>query len=209
VLFDQIAEDGIRSHFAGATDVDGDVLHQVVAAVRASDEPIDIVDLAEHTGVTETRLLVAVSRLEELDAVVLDAGGRVVAGPSDAPRDEIVEAAVARQEAFAAAERDRADLVRRYAETRTCRWRQLLEYFGEPVHGPCRRCDVCDAGESAGPVDGPFHAGQAVEHRAFGAGQVVSADEDTVVVRFDDGTHRTLAVDLVARDQLLVPADGS
>jgi len=207
VLFDQIAEDGIRTHFAGATDVDGDLLHQVVAAVRASDDPVDIVDVAEHTDVTQTRLLVAVSRLEELDAVVLDAGGRITAGESDADREDIVDEAVARQEAFAAAERDRADLVRRYAETRACRWRQLLEYFGQPVEGPCGHCDVCDAGESAGPADGPFRAGQAVEHRAFGTGQVVSADADTVVVRFDDGTHRTLAVELVARDQLLVPAE--
>jgi ATP-dependent DNA helicase RecQ len=208
VLFDRIAEDGMRAHFAGATDVDGDVLHQVVAAVRASDEPVDIAEVAEHTGITETRLLVAVSRLEELDAVVLDAAGRITAGESDAPRDEIVAEAVERQEAFGAAERDRADLVRRYAETRACRWRQLLEYFGQPVDAPCGRCDVCDAGEATGPADGPFHAGQVVEHRSFGPGQVVSVDDDTVVVRFDDGTHRVLHVELVERDRLLVPADG-
>jgi len=206
ILFDQIAEDGIRSHFAGATDVDGDVLHQVVAAVRASDEPVDIVEVAEHTGVTETRLLVAVSRLEELDAVVLDAAGRITAGPSDAPREEIVAEAVERQERFGDAERDRADLVRRYAETRQCRWRQLLEYFGQPVDGPCERCDVCEAGESSGPADGPFHAGQAVTHRAFGGGQVITVEEDAVIVRFDDGTHRTLAIELVQRDALLVPS---
>jgi ATP-dependent DNA helicase RecQ len=83
----------------------------------------------------------------------------------------------------------------------------LLEYFGEPVTGPCRRCDVCDAGESREVLDGPFHAGQDVEHRAFGTGRVVSIDDDTVTVRFSDGTHRTLALELVHQDELLVPAD--
>jgi ATP-dependent DNA helicase RecQ len=148
-----------------------------------------------------------VSRLEELDAVVLDAAGRITAGPSDVPREEIVEEAVERQERFGEAERARADLVRRYAETRQCRWRQLLEYFGQPVEGPCGHCDVCDAGESTGPADGPFHAGQQVEHRAFGAGQVVTVEGDAVIVRFDDGTHRTLALEIVQRDALLVPAE--
>ncbi|HEX4903003.1 MAG TPA: RecQ family ATP-dependent DNA helicase, partial [Acidimicrobiales bacterium] len=135
VLVDRIAEDGIRSHFAGASAVDGDIMHQIVAAVRSSEEPVDLVDVAEHTAVTETKLLVAISRLEELDAVVLDAGGRISAGPSDATREEIVEEATARQDRFGQAEKHRADLVRRYAETRQCRWRQLLEYFGEPVAG--------------------------------------------------------------------------
>jgi ATP-dependent DNA helicase RecQ len=207
VLIDQIAEDGIRSHFAGSTSVDGDVLHRIVAAVRASDEPVDIVEVAEHAGISQTRLLVAVARLEELDAVSLDAGGQITAGEAETPRDQIVAEAVERQERFGEAERDRADLVRRYAEGRRCRWRQLLEYFGEPVTGPCRRCDVCDAGESHDEGDGPFHAGQDVEHRTFGSGQVVTVEDDAVIVRFDDGTHRTLAMELVHRDQLLVPAE--
>jgi hypothetical protein len=65
---------------------------------------------------------------------------------------------------------------------------------------------VCDAGDSTGPADGTFRAGQAVEHRAFGPGQVVTVEEDSVVVRFADGTHRTLDLEVVERDQLLVPA---
>ncbi len=206
VLVDQIAEDGIRTHFAGSTKVPGDVLHRIVAAVRADDEPLDIVDLADEAGITETKLLVAVSRLEELEVVQLDASGSITAGPSEQDRDEIVEQAIERQESHGAAERDRADLVRRYAENRLCRWRQLLEYFGQPVDGPCERCDVCDAGESSAPVEGAFAPGQAVEHRAFGPGQVVTVEEDSVVVRFEDGTHRTLDIELVERDQLLVPA---
>ena len=207
VLVDQIAEDGIRTRFAGTTKVPGDVLHRIVAAVRAHDDPLDLVELAEEAEISETRLLVAVSRLEELDVVELDASGAISPGPSEVPRDEVVAAAIERQDSFGAAERDRADLVRRYADTRQCRWRQLLEYFGQAVEGPCGRCDVCDAGESTGPVDGPFAAGQAVAHRAFGAGSVVSVEEDAVVVRFDDGTHRTLDLALVASEQLLVPVD--
>ncbi|HEU5083982.1 MAG TPA: RecQ family ATP-dependent DNA helicase [Acidimicrobiales bacterium] len=206
VLVDRIAEDGIRAHFAGSTTVEGDVLHHIVAAVRASDEPVDLAEVAASADISQTRLLVAVSRLEELQALELHADGTVTAGESDVPREEIVEQAIEQQERFGAAERDRADLVRRYAEARMCRWRQLLEYFGQPVEGPCGRCDVCDAGESSAPADGPFAAGQAVEHRSFGPGEVVSVDDDSVVVRFDDGTHRTLAREIVERDQLLVPS---
>lgn len=206
VLLDRIAEDGIRTRFAGSTTVEGDVLHHIVAAVRASDEPVDLADVAASADISQTRLLVAVSRLEELDALELHADGTVTAGDSDVPREQIVEQAIEQQERFGAAERDRADLVRRYAEGRSCRWRQLLEYFGQPVDGPCGRCDVCDAGEASGPADGPFAAGQAVEHRSFGPGEVVSVDDEAVVVRFEDGTHRTLAREIVERDQLLLPS---
>lgn len=205
VLVETIGEDSIRTRFAGSTKVAGDVLHRIVAVVRAHDDPLDIVDLAEEADISETRLLVAVSRLEELDVVALDASGSITPGPSEVPRDEVVAEAIERQDTFGAAERDRADMVRRYAETRQCRWRQLLEYFGQAVEGPCGRCDVCDAGESTAPVDGTFVAGQAVSHQAFGDGHVVSVDADSVVVRFEDGTHRTLDLELVEQEQLLVP----
>lgn len=205
VLVETIGEDSVRTRFAGSTKVPGDVLHRIVAAVRAHDDPLDIVDLAEEADISETRLLVAVSRLEELDVVAMDASGAITPGRSEVPRDEVVATAIERQETFGAAERDRADMVRRYAETRQCRWRQLLEYFGQAVEGPCGRCDVCDAGESTAPVDGTFAAGQAVAHQSFGPGHVVSVDEDAVVVRFEDGTHRTLDRELVEQEQLLVP----
>lgn len=206
VLVDRIADDGVRHTFAGSTRVEGDLLDRVLTIVRAVDGPLPLVELAEQLDVTETRLLVAVSRLGELDAVELLADGTVTVGSSDEPASELVAEAVERQDRFGDAERDRADLIRRYAERRSCRWRQILEYFGEPVEAECGRCDVCDAGDGEAVVDGPFAAGGRVRHASLGDGDVVTVDPDTVVVRFDDGTHRSLDLAVVAEEQLLEPA---
>ena len=203
VLVDLVAEDGIRAHFAGSASVDSDVLGTVLSTVRAADEPVGLAELADESDTNETRLLVAVSRLQELGGAVLHADGSVTVGPSTDPTAEVVDAAVERQESFARAEHDRADVMRHYAETRRCRWRQVLEYFGQPVEGSCGRCDVCDDGEGAVTMEGPYSPGEPVEHTELGQGEVMSVDGDSVTVRFDDGTHRQLALEIVDDESLL------
>lgn len=210
VLLDRIAERGVRAHFAGTTTVDREVYEAILAAVRRADGPTEPGDAAPDES--DTRLLVAASRLERLGAVRLDAAGCVRSGASTAPSDDVVDAAIEAQDGFGRAERDRAELMARYAENRRCRWRQILEYFGEAVDGPCGHCDVCDAGEDDvedGPV-GRHRTGDRVHHTAFGGGEVVSAnaDPDTLVVRFDDGTHRELDLETVEANGLLVTEDG-
>ena len=58
----------------------------------------------------------------------------------------------------------RVELMKDYAETKDCRRRYLMNYFGEAVDGPCGRCDVCDAGtvshdqsQPAGQLRGELH----------------------------------------------------
>jgi ATP-dependent DNA helicase RecQ len=43
-------------------------------------------------------------------------------------------------------DRDRLELQRlvEYAETRGCRWKFLLEYFGDGASDECGRCDRCE-----------------------------------------------------------------
>jgi ATP-dependent DNA helicase RecQ len=191
VLLSRIADEGVRAHFAGSTDVPAEVYQRLLTAVRGRSEPVAAGELADD-DTTSTRLLVAASRLQEVGALRLRADGSVVAEGDGTPVEDAVRAAVERQDRFREAERDRADLMRRYASRRRCRWRQILGYFGEAVEGPCGHCDVCDRGEATEPAGGGFDAGQRVEHESLGPGEVVSAEEETITVRFDDGTHREL-----------------
>jgi ATP-dependent DNA helicase RecQ len=107
----------------------------------------------------------------------------------------------------------RLEMLRQYAESRDCRRRLVLTYFGEPVGAACGRCDNCDAGSveelsTAVPADAEdaFPAGQAVRHREWGPGTVIRTDADRVVVLFDEAGYRTLALDLVRDGDLLRPA---
>jgi ATP-dependent DNA helicase RecQ len=101
-----------------------------------------------------------------------------------------------------------------YAQTGFCRWKVLLEYFGEEV--PWDRCGGCDncvrpperelspehvrehvpAASRAAAIPS-FAAGSAVRVPRFGQGQVESATSDKVTIVFPDSSKRTFLRDYV------------
>jgi ATP-dependent DNA helicase RecQ len=98
-------------------------------------------------------------------------------------------------------------MMRRFAEVHDCRREFLLNYFGEPLQGPCGNCDNCDAGIGAGMGEMPFPLESRVVHPEWGTGVVQRYEDDTMVVLFDDIGYRTLSVPVVRRRGLLTPAD--
>jgi ATP-dependent DNA helicase RecQ len=106
--------------------------------------------------------------------------------------------AASSDEARAEYERSRLELMRTYAEARSCRRSLLLGYFGEELEPPCGNCDVCDAGDADEPAERPYEIGARVRHATFGEGAVHGYDGDKLVVLFDDSGFKTLALELVA-----------
>jgi ATP-dependent DNA helicase RecQ len=101
-----------------------------------------------------------------------------------------------------------------YAQTGYCRWRVLVEYFGESLEGErCGRCDNCrrDAQRdspleaAATPLRQPrrvtrrraFVPGDAVRVPRYGEGRVQRAAGDEVSVEFADGAVRTFLASYV------------
>jgi ATP-dependent DNA helicase RecQ len=101
-----------------------------------------------------------------------------------------------------------------YAQTGFCRWKVLLEYFGEQIDFErCCTCDNClrpperilspipqrqHAPAPARPKDGPaLEAGAAVKVARFGKGQVVSAVADKVTILFPNSARKTFLRDYV------------
>jgi ATP-dependent DNA helicase RecQ len=154
---------------------------------------------------SESRLTVAVDRLQRVGAVEVDADG-CVTWTGEAPPDELVEQAAADHERYRTTDRTRAEMMQRYLETDQCRWRTILGYFGQPSDENCGHCDNCargvpeaDAGEDALL----FPMGTRVSHTHFGTGEVVAYEDDTVTVLFDDAGYRSLSVELVRDGNLL------
>lgn len=115
-------------------------------------------------------------------------------------------------------ERSRIDMMRAYAELRTCRRAFLLAYFGEDPPVRCGRCDVCDEFESVGtPAEGAgederagtgLRIGGRVRHPSWGEGVVQHGDTAKVTVAFEEVGYKTLALQVLReRDDVLVPAD--
>jgi ATP-dependent DNA helicase RecQ len=98
-------------------------------------------------------------------------------------------------------------MMRQYAETRDCRGRALLAYFGEQVSGACGHCDNCAVPVANHGQPQPFPVSSAVRHPEWGAGTVMGYERDRVVVLFHEVGYKTLSVPIVRQRGLLTTVD--
>jgi ATP-dependent DNA helicase RecQ len=104
-----------------------------------------------------------------------------------------------------------------YAVSGFCRWKLMLDYFGDEVEGfeKCCRCDNClnppaaaledieirddefDHTPEPEPAGPHFEAGMRVKVPKYGEGVVVSVAGDQVGIDFPDGEHKSFMADFV------------
>jgi ATP-dependent DNA helicase RecQ len=170
-------------------------------------------DLAEAVGRPPGRVALAVTWLEQAQAVTVEPDGTVVARSSGGDAAEVAQAAA---DARGEVQRTRLAMVGDYADADGCRRMRLLAYFGEDLPEPCGNCDRCEhaaATEADQPAraadvdaDEPFPAGTVVSHAEWGRGEVLGTEEDRITVLFDDAGYRTLSLELVLDGALLTRA---
>jgi ATP-dependent DNA helicase RecQ len=208
ILLWRVADLGLRKFFAGGGGADPDELERVAVVLTAAGGPVDEAALRDQLEFTDTRLLKVVTRLEDVGAVIVEEG--TVRVPEGAPPpDEAVERALAADEARNKVEASRLDMMRAFCETRRCRRRFVLTYFGEPAPERCGRCDNCNRlGDEVTEAveEGPFPEQTRVVHEVFGEGLVIRHESGSIVVLFDDAGYKTLSLDLVLEKGLLEPA---
>ncbi len=207
VLFFRNEDLGLRRFFAGGAELGADQLLGVAVTVARSDGPVGLADLAERTGLSQTKLTTAVSRLEEAGAVELLPGGEVAAVEGGTHPVDAAEEAARSEEAHLRIEQSRVEMIRGYAEARSCRREYLLNYFGEQIGGACGNCDNCrkagDHGATGDELVVPFAQDQRVVHREWGEGLLVRTDGETITVLFDDVGYKTLSLRLLMEHDLL------
>ncbi|MBW3613891.1 MAG: RecQ family ATP-dependent DNA helicase [Actinobacteria bacterium] len=208
-LFYRTEDLGLRRFFTGGGELGVDQLLGVAVTVARQDGPIDPGELAEATGLSQSRVTSAVSRLEQAGGLEVLPSGEVRASGEVHPVDA-AEAAARGEEAHSRIEESRVEMIRSYTETRACRREYLLNYFGEQVGGTCGNCDNCErVGAEVTSADDfavPFAADTRVVHRSWGAGLLVRADGDTITVLFDEVGYKTLSLRLLLDQNLLEAA---
>ncbi|MDP9019944.1 MAG: RecQ family ATP-dependent DNA helicase, partial [Actinomycetota bacterium] len=184
---------GLRRFFAAGGQVDTDELERVAALASAAGRPVDAGELAETADVSPHRLELALSRLEDAGAVDVSAQGEVDAGADGPEPAEAAREAADRQEARRQVEQSRLEMMRAYAEARSCRRRFVLTYFGEPSPRRCGNCDVCERADGdeartdgGRPEDAEHEWPEQsrVVHPEWGEGLVLRRDGDTIAVLF-------------------------
>jgi ATP-dependent DNA helicase RecQ len=209
ILFYRPEDLGLRRFFAGSGQVDADQIAQVAETIASHDGPVDPADVRTETGLSQSKLTAALSRLEDVGAVETLPGGAVDNPEPIADIAQVAEEAARQQEAHHQFDQSRIEMVRGYAELRDCRRTYILNYFGEETDSPCGHCDNCDAGRVAEqPVsDEPYPLNSRVAHREWGDGTVMRYEGDKITVLFDTVGYKSLAVPVVRERGLLAAAD--
>jgi ATP-dependent DNA helicase RecQ len=200
---------GLRSFFS-SQQADQEVVGAVVKELRRADGPVLLThlkrELKEAGGVSARRVTGTVNLLQAAGAVNSTRKGLTLeegVGPKTAAR--LAEETAERLERI---DRSRIEMMRGYAETDGCRRQYLLGYFGEELADPCGNCDNCDAGTAVDLThdDDRFPLQSAVVHSEWGAGIVMSVDDDRLTVLFELQGYKTLSRDAVEEQDLLRPA---
>jgi ATP-dependent DNA helicase RecQ len=210
ILFYRPEDLGLRRFFAGSGKVDEEQIETVAEAIDEHRGPADPAELKDETGLSDSKLTTAVSRLEDVGAVEVLPTGDVEAADGHIDREEVQQAAAA-QAGRESYDRSRIEMIRAFAEQHTgCRRDFVLAYFGEAFEPPCGNCDLCEAGlgDAAEPAEPPFSVGARVRHPDWGQGVVQRYEGDTINVLFDAVGYKTLALAVVEERRLLVPAEG-
>ena len=139
------------------------------------------------------------------DAGLIGASARRKAGSAFGAADTgVFERLVTDYRSKSDEDRKKLERVIFYAQSALCRWKILLEYFGDdPDFERCDHCDNCVRPPVAAPVHdhsddlngidvrtADFAVAQAVRVRRYGQGKIVAATADEVTIEFPDGATR-------------------
>ena len=200
---------GFRKAMAAGGKLSEKVVQEVAEAVQALGEPVAIKELKEQTDAPAGKVVTALHRLEEAGVVELLPGGSVAPVEDEVDIESAVEEVVRDNEQHREYRRARVELIKDYAETKDCRRRYLLNYFGETSHEPCGHCDNCEAGtvseHEAVDAKLPFPLKSRVKHAKWGEGTVMRYDDDKVVVLFEEAGMKEMVTAFVLEKKLLKP----
>jgi ATP-dependent DNA helicase RecQ len=205
-VFYRPEDQAIRRFLGAGGGVDAEQLEEVAKAVAEAGDA-DPAELVEEVDISRSKLLEAVSRLQEVGFVDVSEEGDVARREDAPPLEEAVEEGAEASEEREEFEKSRLEMMRSYAEHTGCRRDFVLSYFGEDHEAPCGNCDNCEAGlvEAEEDVERPFEVGSTVAHSEWGRGEVQRYDGDRVVVLFESVGYRTLDLELVTERGLLEP----
>ncbi len=126
-------------------------IRDVVAVLR--ERPHTRAELKARSNFPVRKLTQLLSLLTEIGVVVEDPDGKLRTA-SDSPLPvEAARKALAEVERHQTVQRTRIDMMRQFAENRSCRGQALLTYFGDRLTRPCGHCDNCRPSASNPPAD--------------------------------------------------------
>lgn len=193
----------LRRYFASRRPSAGEVARLVHALEGGSRRRID---LAAQAEISTRRVTALLALLSDTGHVRISRNGAALSRGRGGER--AVTDALERVEERERIDQSRIEMMRGYAETRRCRRQVLLSYFGQDLDEMCGNCDSCEEGVvdedlGSGESAAGYRVDDRVQHREWGAGTVMSVEDDRMTVFFESEGYRVLSLELVEENDLL------
>ncbi|GER90603.1 hypothetical protein KDW_47650 [Dictyobacter vulcani] len=203
---------GMRQFLSSSGYINTDQMVAVIDVLQAHRTPVELQELQKELGVSQTKLMHMVTKLEEIGAINLLPDGSIMLTRDAKDLKPMVEETMSKHQARRRFERSRIEMIREYAESDSCRHAYLLNYFGEAFSGSCGHCDVCARHQQQTADQAtdkyPFPLTSRVAHALWGKGMVLRYEDDKIVVLFDIVGSKALSLEIVKEKGLLTPLDG-
>jgi ATP-dependent DNA helicase RecQ len=221
VLLYQKQDRRTQAFFLGGRYPKLETLWSVYQSLQARTEPVTMADLQESTpDVRKNKMRVTLALLKDLAIARELKDGRWGLRKRDLDESSLREAA-AGYERRREVDREKLERMVLYAQTALCRWRVMLEYFGEGLDAAT--CGACDACARPAVIPMPPQArrdfspeGMALQHKndpsspllqvgellvvpGHGQGEVLRIEGDKVELQFPDGVARKFKTDYVVK----------
>ena len=209
ILFYNPKDLGLRNFLTSSGKVQADEVVMVARVLYKHKEPCNPKELREELEISQTKLMQVLSYLEEVDAIKILANGEVMPLKQPNNLDKMADKAVLFHENRRQVVKSRVAMIQGYAELADCRRKYLLNYFGEGLDEPCGFCDMCEGGQTVAESSAlPFPLNSHVTHTSWGKGMVMRYEGDKIIVMFDKVGYKTLSIEIVTANRLLVSLPG-
>jgi ATP-dependent DNA helicase RecQ len=192
-------------------------VYQALTRLRADRQEVEAGEVQKRaTGVAQAKVKVVLATMKDLEMVEETSPGHYHLLKSDLGA-EALDAMADSYEKRSEGDRDRLRRMVLYAQTALCRWKAILDYFGEdfdwehcghcdncskpvleltsppaevPIRAPHRAAEVLPLASMVGGDPSFLKLGDTVILPIFGAGKVHSADDHSVIIELSDGERR-------------------
>jgi len=212
ILLYRMSDTRVQNYFLTGKYPDVEDVQKVFGTLEyfgGQEDGVSLGDLRKISQLPLTKLKVVLALLKKAGFIEMRARSRYGL-TADALRNRHLVLNLTDYDTKKSYDQSKLAMMLQYAETRGCRRKFILNYFGEEFERDnCGACDNClRAARAATAVDNKVTSGyriaDVVKHPKFGQGTVERAEKDLVTVLFPSVGYKTLLASAVAREVQLV-----
>ena len=207
ILIYRMSDTRVQNYFLTGKYPDVEDVQKVFGTLEyfgGQEDGVSLADLRKISQLPLTKLKVVLALLKKAGFIEMRARSRYGL-TSDALKNRELVLNLTNYDTKKSYDQSKLAMMLQYAETRGCRRRFILNYFGEEFgRGNCGQCDNCLRAAAIGAAEvratSGYKIADVVSHPKFGQGTVERAEKDLVTVLFPNVGYKTLLASAVLRD---------